>query len=66
VVGEWTVGQEVATSSGPVVGQKSARYPEVSEYLGIRFGESTEGNNRFLKPKPYKGTAKITATKFVG
>jgi hypothetical protein len=66
VFGQWTVGQEVQTSSGPVVGHMSSKYPAVSEYLGIRYGESTAGKNRFMAPKPYIGKEKIVASQFVG
>jgi carboxylesterase type B len=65
VFGQWTVGQQVQTSSGPVVGHKSSKYPDVSEYLGIRYGESTAGKNRFMAPKPYVGKERIDASQFV-
>jgi hypothetical protein len=63
----WNVGQVVSTSSGSVKGH-AATLPgtqNVSEYLGIRFGEDTGGNNRFLKPEPYSGDTLIEASKFV-
>jgi carboxylesterase type B len=62
VVAQYTVGQEVKTTSGLVKGHAAKSYPEVSEYLGIRFGESTEGGNRFLPPKPYISSANIDAS----
>jgi carboxylesterase type B len=65
VLGQWSVGQEVHTSSGAVAGHKSSKYPDVSEYLGIRYGESTAGKNRFMAPKPYIGKDKIVASQFV-
>lgn len=36
--------------------------PQVSEYLGIRFGRSTEGANRFMPPKPYISSERIDAS----
>jgi hypothetical protein len=33
-VSAWDVGQLVKTTSGPVLGHKSPRYKDVSEYLG--------------------------------
>jgi hypothetical protein len=63
----WNIGQVVDTSSGPVKGH-AATLPgaqNVSEYLGIRFGQDTGGENRFLKPEPYSGDSLIEASKFV-
>jgi hypothetical protein len=65
VIGQYTVGQEVKTSSGLVRGHASKAYPEVSEYLGIRFGISTAGENRFMPPKPYISTDKVDASDYV-
>jgi hypothetical protein len=62
----WKVGEEVKTTSGLVKGHASKTYPEVSEYLGVRFGQSTGGENRFMPPKRYHGTDKIDASAFVG
>lgn len=62
---EWTVGQPVNTTSGLVFGQPSKSFPEVSEYIGIPFGQSTAGKNRFMPPKPYVSTEVIKATTFV-
>jgi cholinesterase len=58
---QWTVGQEVKTTSGLVKGHAAKSNPLVSEYLGIRFGRSTEGANRFMPPKPYISSEKIDA-----
>jgi carboxylesterase type B len=55
----------VNTTSGLVTGRASKYHPEVSEYLGIRFGETTAGKNRFMPPKRYYGNKTIAATKFV-
>jgi cholinesterase len=65
VFSQWTSGQEVQTSGGLVTGHKSSKYPDVSEYLGIRYGESTAGKNRFMAPKPYIAKEKIDASQFV-
>jgi hypothetical protein len=62
---QWTVGQEVKTSSGAAAGHASKTYPQVSEYLGIRFGQSTEGVNRFMPPKRYNSSEKIDAANYV-
>jgi hypothetical protein len=62
---QWTVGQEVTTASGIAKGHAARSYPQVSEYLGIRYGQTTEGANRFLPPKPYTSTAKIGASDYV-
>jgi ascorbate-specific PTS system EIIC-type component UlaA len=64
-VAQWTVGQEVTTASGIVAGHAAKTHPQVSEYLGIRFGQNTEGENRFMPPKPYTSTAKISASDYV-
>jgi carboxylesterase type B len=37
----------------------------VTEYLGIRFGETTGGGNRFMPPKRYTGGGTVQASKFV-
>ena len=62
VTGQDTVGREVKTTSGLVKGHAAKSYQQVSEYLGIRFGESTEGRNRFMPPKPYTSSKKIDAS----
>jgi cholinesterase len=66
VKAQWDVGQEVKTTSGLIKGHASKTYPEVSEYLGVRFGQTTGGENRFMPPKRYDGTGKIDASSFVG
>jgi cholinesterase len=65
VSAQWIVGQAVNTTSGVVTGRASKYHPEVSEYLGVRFGETTGATNRFMPPKRYYGKSQITATKFV-
>jgi hypothetical protein len=62
---QWTVGQKVSTTSGEIQGHASSRVPEVSEYLGIRFGENTAGKNRFMPPKPYKSNVPFEAIEWV-
>jgi cholinesterase len=56
--------QPINTTSGIVTGQPNKKYPQVAEYLGIRFGETTAGASRFMPPKRYYGKESITATKF--
>jgi carboxylesterase type B len=65
VKAQWTIGQEVKTTSGLLKGHASPLYPEVSEYLGVRFGETTAGKNRFMPPKRYYGTDKFEAANWV-
>jgi cholinesterase len=54
----------VNTTSGLVTGKPSKFHPEVAEYLGIRFGETTAGENRFMPPKRYYGKGPVDATQF--
>ena len=61
---DWTIGQDVNTTSGIVSGNASYYYPEVSEYLGIPFGETTAGSQRWLPPTRYYGTGHINGTSF--
>jgi len=49
----WTVGQEVQTTSGMVKGHKADNQSEVSEYLGIPFGKAPIGDLRFAAPVKY-------------
>lgn len=60
----WAVGDEVVTTSGIYKGHASSIRPEVSEYLGIRYGQETSGARRFAKPVPFKSNEKLTADKF--
>jgi cholinesterase len=61
----WTVGQIVRTSSGPVQGQRASNATEVSEYLGIPFAKPPIGNLRFAAPEKYSGNSSINGTQFV-
>jgi carboxylesterase type B len=65
VIAQGLAGQEVQTTGGPVIGHTSPTYPKISEYLGIRYAETTAGENRFLPPKPFNGTKMIVASQFV-
>ena len=61
----WTVGQTVQTSSGPVNGHAASNDSEVSEYLGIPFALPPVGDLRFAPPRNYSGTSTINGTNFV-
>ena len=61
----WTTGQIVQTSSGPVIGHAAPNASEVSEYLGIRYAQPPLGNLRYAAPLPYNGTAATNASAFV-
>jgi carboxylesterase type B len=54
----------VNTTSGMVSGKTSKFHAGVSEYLGIRFGETTSGANRFMPPKRYHGKNRVDGTSF--
>ncbi|KAF5879482.1 putative carboxylesterase protein [Botrytis fragariae] len=60
----WTVGQTVQTSSGPVDGHPSLNNSQVSEYLGIPFAKPPVGDLRFAAPVAYNGTTTINGTNF--
>jgi hypothetical protein len=49
---------ELQITSGNVVGRNSSSVPAITAYLGIPFGISTAGENRFMAPKRYIGTKK--------
>ena len=61
----WTVGQTVKTSSGPVSGHPATNDSEVSEYLGIPFGQAPIGDLRFAAPVAFNGTAPLNGSSFV-
>jgi hypothetical protein len=61
----WTVGQTVQTSSGPVSGHPAANDSQVSEYLGIPYGQAPIGDLRFAAPVKFTGNASLNGTSFV-
>lgn len=61
----WTVGQTVQTSSGPVAGHAATNDSTVSEYLGIPFGKAPIGDLRFAAPVKFTGTAPLNGSSFV-
>jgi hypothetical protein len=61
----WTVGQVVQTSSGPVSGHPASVNNDVSEYLGIPYAVPPVGDLRWTAPQPFNGTAPINGTSFV-
>lgn len=61
----FTVGQIVDTSSGPVTGHAATEYPEVSEYLGIPFAQPPIGDLRFAAPVKYAGSSMINGSLYV-
>ncbi len=62
---DFTVGQIIDTSSGPVVGRAAKGYPEVSEYLGIPFGQPPIGDLRFAAPVKYTSSSLNNASSYV-
>jgi cholinesterase len=61
----WTVGQTVQTSSGPVNGHAASNATAVSTYLGIPYAEPPVGDLRFAAPQKYSGNSSINGTSFV-
>ncbi|KAH8599490.1 carboxylesterase [Bisporella sp. PMI_857] len=62
--GNWTVGQVVQTSSGPVTGHGAKNHSDVSEYLGIPFGQAPIGDLRFAAPVRFNGTEPLNGASF--
>lgn len=62
----FTVGQIVETSSGPVVGHAATAHSEVSEYLGIPYAQPPVGHLRFAAPVRYAGSSMVNGSVFVG
>ncbi|CAL3969340.1 hypothetical protein PZA11_006090 [Diplocarpon coronariae] len=60
----WTVGQTVETDSGRVIGHAARNNTQVSEYLGIPYGQAPIGDLRFAAPVKYTGNSLINATSF--
>jgi cholinesterase len=61
----WTVGQTVQTSSGPVNGHAASNATGVSTYLGIPYAQPPTGDLRFAAPVKYSGNSTINGTSFV-
>ena len=61
----WTVGQTVQTESGPVNGHAAKNNSQVSEYLGIPYGQAPVGDLRFAAPVKFTGNSSINGTSFV-
>lgn len=61
----WTVGQVVQTSSGPVSGHPASVNKDVSEYLGIPYAVPPVGDLRWTAPQSFNGTTAINGTNFV-
>jgi cholinesterase len=62
---EWTIGQEVKTSSGSIIGHAAEKRKDVSEYLGVPFAKPPVGELRFAAPVKYEGTGKFNASAYV-
>lgn len=62
---EFAVGQIVNTSSGPVAGHAAVGFSEVSEYLGIQFGQAPIGDLRFAAPVKFNGTTLNNGSSYV-
>jgi cholinesterase len=60
----WQIGEQVKTSSGPVVGHASSWQPDVSEYLGIPYAVPPVGPLRWTPPRAFTGNRVIQADKF--
>lgn len=63
--GNFTIGQVVETTSGPVTGHAATNYSEVSEYLGIPYAQAPAGNLRFAAPVKYTGSSMLNGSVFV-
>lgn len=63
---QWTIGQTVQTSSGPVRGHAASHASNVSEYLGIPYALAPVGSLRFQPPVRYRGNTTISGETFVG
>jgi hypothetical protein len=61
----YTIGQIVDTSSGPVAGHAATDYPDVSEYLGIPYGQAPVGDLRFAAPVKYSGSSMLNGSVYV-
>jgi len=61
----WTVGQTVQTTSGPVNGHPAPNNSDVSEYLGIPYAIPPIGDLRWTAPQNFTGNTPINGTSFV-
>ncbi|KAI0129630.1 carboxylesterase [Xylariales sp. AK1849] len=61
---DWTIGQTVKTSSGPVNGHAASNDTDVSEYLGIPYANPPVDGLRWQTPGKYTGTATINGSDF--
>jgi hypothetical protein len=61
----WTVGQIVQTSSGPVSGHPATNNSQVSEYLEIPYRQAPISDLRFAAPVKFIGNASLNGTSFV-
>ncbi|GJC85873.1 cholinesterase [Colletotrichum liriopes] len=60
----WTIGQSIATTSGPVGGHAASGADQVSEYLGIPYAQPPVGILRFQPPVKYNGSSPISGSAF--
>lgn len=60
----WTIGQTVQTTSGPVQGQAAKNATSVSEYLGIPYAQPPVGRLRFQPPLRFSGSTTINGSNF--
>ncbi|RDW74761.1 carboxylic ester hydrolase-18 [Coleophoma cylindrospora] len=60
----FTIGQIVETSSGPVAGHASTTHLEVSEYLGIPYARPPVGDLRFAAPLKFDGRSMLNGSAF--
>jgi len=60
----WTVGQVVQTSSGPVHGHAATNDSQVSEYLGIPYAQAPIGDLRFAAPVKFTGNSSLNGSSF--
>ena len=69
VAGNWTlpiVSAVVNTTSGQVIGHPARNRTGVAEYLGIPYAQPPLGALRFAPPLPYRSSAVLNASSYVG